>query len=357
MTRVLVDLLFYTGTRGGMESYIRSLYEQMPDDLEYVAFASAEFARSAPAWFPGEVVDSGVPSRRRAAWAWGEIVALPRAAARLNADLIHAPANLGPWRSPVPTVLTVHDLLPFRHPEYVPGHYGPALRALVRGAARNARRILTLSEASRSDIASVLGIDPSRIDVAPLAGGTPLSSIPANRAERLVLALGNRMPHKNYELLIRSIALIPEPRRPRLVITGGSRDDPLRPLVTKLGLEPWVDLRGWVEHAVVEELYATASAVAVPSLFEGFGLPVVEAMSRGCPVICSDIPVLREVAGSAAMFVDPHDASAWAGAIEGLLADASRRSELGRAGWLRSREFTWQRTARDTAASLRRALG
>ena len=146
-----------------MESYARNLYRELgsvDSGLEFVGFASTELAETDTSWFPGDVVASGISGENRVSWARGELTAVSRAARRLGAGLIHSPANIGPWRSSAPVVLTVHDLLPFRHPEWVPGPYAPVLRGLVRGAARSAARVITVSRASGDDIEHVLGVPP-----------------------------------------------------------------------------------------------------------------------------------------------------------------------------------------------------
>lgn len=360
MTRILADLLFYTGTKGGMESYARNLYRALGSvapGLEYVGFASRELAAMDTSWFPGEMVDSGISGESRIAWARGELTAVPGAARRLGADLVHSPANIGPWRSTVPLVLTVHDLLPFRHPEWVPGPYAPALRTLVRRAARSATRVLTVSRASGDDIERELGISEDRVDVIPLAGG-PHHLAPAGveRDERLLLSVGNRMPHKNFGTLLEALAQIPRQERPRLVITGSHGDDPLAPVVARLGLTDSVELRGWVTDDELERLYGEAACVVFPTLFEGFGLPVLEAMARGCPVICSDLPVLREIGGGAAVYIDPHSVSGLANSIRRMLADPVKRAELSEFGRERAAGFTWTAAATGTARSFQRAL-
>ncbi|TFC01248.1 glycosyltransferase family 4 protein [Cryobacterium mannosilyticum] len=368
MSRVLVDLLFFTGRKGGMESYVREVYSRIEpgaDGLEFIGLASRELAAElatelAPGdtgWFPGEIVDSGISGENRIAWARGELFGVARFARRLGADLVHCPANLGPAWSPVPVVLTVHDLLPFRHPEYVPGAYSRVLRTMIRLAARGARRILTVSAASRSDIVRYLRIPASRVDVVPLAGqDQEANPTQLPRLPRQLLAVGNRMPHKNFPLLLEALSLIPEGARPHLVVTGSHGDDPLTPVVARLGLEPWVSLRGWLHPDELDRLYAESSLIVFPTLFEGFGLPVLEAMSRGCPVVCADLPVLHEVAGDAAVYVSPHDAAALAATISELLddpAELARRSGLGRD---RASTFSWATTAQGTVASLQRAL-
>jgi glycosyltransferase involved in cell wall biosynthesis len=356
---VLVDLLFFTGRKGGMESYVREVYgriEPAGDGIEFVGLASSELAASDTSWFPGRIIDSGISGEDRIAWARGELFTVARVARRLGADLIHCPANLGPAWSRVPVVLTVHDLLPFRHPEHVPGAYSLILRTMIRVAARGARRILTVSAASQDDIVRYLHVPASRIDVVPLAGKDPNQMAPLPRLPRQLLAVGNRMPHKNFPLLLESLAMIPAGSRPHLVITGSHGDDPLAPEVNRLGLDPWVSLRGWLHPEELDRLYAESSLVVFPTLFEGFGLPVLEAMSRGCPVVCSDIPVLHEVAGDAAVYVAPRDAAALAATITHLLDEPAELARMSMRGRDRARTFSWTRTARSTVASLQRAL-
>ena len=351
MTRVVVDLLFHTGSRGGMESYVRELYTGMPavaPDLELVALGSREFAAGAADWFPGEVVDSGVAAADRTRWAWGELSLVAGRARELRADVLHAPANVGPWRSSVPVLLTVHDLLPFRHPEWVPGPYAPVLRALIRGAARAATRIATVSDASRDDIHRLLRIDAGRIDVTPLAGSGPASGATAeDRDRRTLIAVANDLPHKNLDLLLDALG---DPRLAdwRLEIFGASAGG-LADRVATRGLGN-VDVRGWVTADELERAYRRAAALVLPTLFEGFGLPVLEAMSRGCPVICTDLPVLREVGGAAPLYVRPGSAD---GIVDSVLRLDAEGTDRTAAGTQRAAEFTWSRTADLTAAALR----
>ncbi|MFC6354809.1 glycosyltransferase family 4 protein [Luethyella okanaganae] len=359
MTRVLVDLLFFTGKKGGMESYVREVYGRMPShpEIEFVGLASTELAATDTSWFPGTIVDSGVSGENRAAWALGELFGVSRFARRLDADLVHCPANLGPARSRVPVVLTIHDLLPFRHPEYVPGPYARVLRAMIRRAARRACRVLTVSRASRDDIVRYLSVPAARVDVVPLSGTGRAGAVAGGpRLDDQVLAVGNRMPHKNFPLLLEALALLPAESRPRLVVTGGHGADPLTPVVERLGLGPWVSLHGWLDPTELDALYAESTMVVFPTLFEGFGLPPLEAMSRGCPVVCSDLPVLHEVAGDAAAYVDPHSAASVARGIGDVLASTETRERMSLAGLARAAEFSWERTARQTLDSLQRAL-
>lgn len=352
--RIFVDLLFWTGKRGGMESYVQNLYgaltPELMDGVEVAAWASRELIRTGAPWFPGRLLDSGVHSSSRAAWALGE-QAVGVNARRYGADLVHCPANFGPAASPVPVVLTIHDLISFRFPEYVPGRFAAVQRGLLRAGARQARRVLTVSEASAHDLGEFLQLPPDKVRVVHPAGSGRTPSTVA-RDPRLLFSLGNRLPHKNFVGLLEALALIDPAVRPRLVFTGGGDDDPLAVDVARLGLEDWVELKGWVPNEEVDRLYAQATLLVFPTLFEGFGLPVLEAMSAGCPVLCTDLPVLREVGGDAAAYVDSRDPAALAEAILGLLDDSAERDRLAAAGKVRAAAFSWTRTATETLATL-----
>ena len=358
---ILVDLLFFTGKKGGMESYVREIYSRMPREnagIRFIALASSELAAADTSWFPGDVIDSGISGENRVAWARGELFSVAGFARRHRASLIHCPANLGPIHSRIPVVMTIHDLLPFRHPEYVPGAYSLILRTLIRLGARTASRVLTISRASRTDIRRSLHIKRTPVDAIPLAGetlGTEVTPTTIRRTDQL-LTVGNRMPHKNFSTLLTALTLLPEHTRPHLVITGSHGDDPLTQLVIELGLQKWVSLRGWLTSEELDALYSQSTLFVFPTYFEGFGLPVLEAMAHGCPVLCSDIPVLHEVAGNAAVYVDSHDAARLAESIGGLLSSPDELSRLATTGLDRAAEFTWDRTAKQTLASFQRVL-
>ena len=363
MRRVFVDLLSYSGTKGGMETYTRELYRALGDlggDYEYVGFISREGALLDRSWFPGRMIESGISGENRFHWAWGELTQVSKAAAREGADLVHAPATLGPRKTSMPTVVTMHDMLYWSHPEYMSTPlYTAPVKWMEKVAARNATRIVTISPTSADEIVKYLGYPRERLDVVPLAGSTP-SHVDRTRAGSdgaFILAMGNRRPHKNWAALIRAIALIPADRRPRVVITGGRGDDPLGEVVESTGMGRWVSLRGWVDDDEVRDLYSTATALAIPSLAEGFSLPTLEAMSAGLPVLLSDIDVHRFVGGDAAIYFDPRDDQSVARAIETMVTDAEQRERTTAAGVARAAEFTWARTARETRASFDRALG
>ncbi|MFS0733670.1 glycosyltransferase family 1 protein [Microbacterium sp. 1P10UB] len=363
MPRVLVDLLSYSGTKGGMETYTRELYRSLgalDDDYEYIGYLSKEGAQLDRSWFPGRIIESGISGENRFQWAWGELTQVAKAAAAENVDLVHAPATLGPRKTAMPTVVTMHDMLYWSHPEYMSTPlYTAPVKWMEKVAARNAARIVTISPTSADEIVRFLGVERDRLDVVPLAGSAPLDVDRSRAGERgpMILAMGNRRPHKNWAALIRAIALLPADDRPRVVITGGRGEDPLQADVESTGMQAWVELRGWVDDDEVRELYSTASALAIPSLAEGFSLPTLEAMGAGVPVLLSDIDVHRYVGGSAARYFDPRDDRSVADAIAAVTTDAALRDRLSAEGRLRATEFTWERTARETRASFDAALG
>jgi glycosyltransferase involved in cell wall biosynthesis len=363
MPRLLVDLLSYTGTKGGMETYARELYRQlgtMGTDYEFVGLASKELMTRDHSWFPGEVVDSGYSGENRFVWAFAELVGVGRAAKRLRADLIHSPATLGPMRSPVPTVVTMHDMLYFSHPQLMATpFYTEPVKLMERLGSRNAARILTDSESSAREIRKYLHVEPERLEVVPLAGTVREGATPpvGERRGDLLIALGNRLPHKNFAGLVRSMALVDPAVRPTLVVTGSRGDDPLRPIVEELGLQQWVDLRSWVSAEELEELYATATAMVMPSFCDGFCLPALESMMVGLPVMLSDIPVYHEVGGEAALYFEPTDLSSIAAAVTRMVTEPELAKQLSVDGYAQAAKFSWERVARETLAAFDLVLG
>lgn len=368
-TRILVDLLGFTGSRGGTETYARELIPRLPmrmPDVEFVALANREAADRVRSFFPGDVRVAGWVGSGRLAWAAGEVLAADRAASRVRADLLWCPANFGPIVRGTPRVVTLHDVIYHE----VPG--GAADRFLRAGtswltfrSATTADRVITVSRAAADAIHRVVGLAVDSIDVVHNGVSTPgpvdgprdplTRFLPGSPTRPVVLSIGNRMPHKNFEGLLRGIAQIAPADRPLVIIAGGGEADPLAELVRDLGLAADVLLPGWVTSAELEALYAVADLYVCPSLAEGFGLPVIDALRRGCAVLANDIPVLREVGGSVASYTDARDPRVLATDIRAALAasgDASQRSA--RAEWAST--FTWDSTADGTAAVLQSVL-
>lgn len=359
MKRVLVDLLFMTGRKGGMETYVRELYQridQYAPGIEFVGLASSEIPNSELGWFRGELSRLKMSGDNRGQLAATESFRLTGLAKKIGADLIHSPANIGTWSAQVPSVVTIHDLLSFVHPEFVPGIHASILRTLIRRSARAANRILTVSEASAGDIVRHLGITRDRITVTPLAASqyAPGSTSGMRRSD-LLLTVANNLPHKNLQLLLDAIALLRENERPQLRIVGGNAEGFNEAIRARL-LDQWVKHLGWISKDELENLYQEATAFVLPTKFEGFGLPLLEAMQRGCPVICTDLEVLREVASEAAVYVPSDNATAFSQAISNLLNSRDLQSQLSSLGKVQASQFHWESTAKLTASAFTQVL-
>jgi glycosyltransferase involved in cell wall biosynthesis len=228
--------------------------------------------------------------------------------------------------------------------------------------------VIADSRSTREDIVRLIGIDLARIDVVPLGAGTLARAQPAPEADlRSRLELGDRpvalslsakRPHKNLPALIDAIASIPPERRPVLVVPGypTAHEAELRARAAGAGIACDVRLPGWLSDADLEGLYALAAVFVFPSLYEGFGLPVLEAMCRGVPVACSNASSLPEVAGDAALMFDPRDVPAIAAAVSRLLDDRDLARDLAERGRRRCAMFSWSESAAHTIETYRRAL-
>jgi glycosyltransferase involved in cell wall biosynthesis len=369
-----LNLIFLVpGETGGMEVAARELVPALvaaaPSGTRFTAFVNRETAEAEPGpWAGVPTVTVPVHARRRAEWVLGEQALLPRLAARAGVDVVHSLASTAPGRGRFARVVTIHDLIYKVHPEAHQGLRTLGMRALVPLAARRAHRVIADSHSTRDDIVRELGLPGDRIDVVPLGLGTSIRDEPVPEAQlRSRLALGERpialsvsakRPHKNLRGLIDALALIPAQRRPVAVVPGYPtwHEEELRRRAAQLGVAGDVRFLDWVDAAELEGLYAAAACFVFPSLYEGFGLPILEAMSRGVPVACSDRSSLPEVAGDAALRFDPDSPPAIAAAIETLLTDEAVADRLREAGRARAAGFTWEATAQGTLAAYERAL-
>ena len=366
-----LNLLYLVpGETGGMEVYARELIPALravDPEIRLTAFVNREAAESPVAAPWTEIPNVVVPirARRRTEWARGEQQHLPRLARRAGVDLLHSLANTAPGWGPRPRVVTVHDLIAWRRPEAHLGVLSRGVRLLVRLAVARSQRVIAVSESTRRDLVEVLGVDPVRIDVVPNGVTLPATAGDAAAARArlgagdrpIVLSASAKRPHKNLGRLLEAIERMDE--RPLLVLPGYSTpyEDDLREQARALGVEDDVRFLGWTEAGELEDLYAAAACYAFPSYYEGFGLPVLEAMARGVPVVASDRSSLPEVAGGAAILFDPDDAGAVARALQEVLADGARADELRRLGHAQVERFSWEAAARGTLASYERALG
>ncbi len=359
------------GQTGGSEVYARHLVPALLEvgGHELVLFASREGApgiRSEPWAGELEVVEIPVRAVSRARRVVAEQTALPRAARRAGIDLLHNLFTTAPAAPGVPQVTTILDLIYKRFPEAHSGLRSLGMRMLVPLSARRSARVIAISEATKSDVVAHLGVDASRVDVTYLAPGLSEAVDPVPEAalrERhslgdapIVLSVSAHRPHKNIERLVDAVAAL---ERPAVLVVPGygtEWEGELAAHVRRRGAEDRVRLLGWLGDAELEGFYESATCLAFPSLAEGFGLPVLEAMARGLPVACSDATSLPEVAGDAALYFDPLDVPAMTGAIERLLADGELRARLAAAGRERAAGFTWPKTAEGTLRSYERAL-
>jgi glycosyltransferase involved in cell wall biosynthesis len=293
---------------------------------------------------------------------------VPRLADRAGADIVHSLASTAPLRGRARRVTTIHDLNYKLVPDTHFGLRGLGMRALVPAAARRSHRIVVDAASTRDDLVAHLGTPSGKIDVVPLGVAIGAVAAPVDAASlRAKLGLGERVvvlsvsakrPHKNIARLLDALADIAPERRPVLVVPGylTPYEAELRDHAARRGVADDVAWPSWLSAAELEGLYALATLVVFPSLYEGFGLPVLEAMARGVPVATSGRSSLAEVAGDAALVFDPEDVGAIRAAIERLLADEGERERLRTAGLQRASGFTWERTAELTAAAYERAL-
>ncbi len=303
------------------------------------------------------------------AFTWNH-VRLPAHLAREPVDLLHGPFYTLPAVCPCPAVVTIHDISFALHPEWFTRRARLAFGGFAASSARRARHVLTVSECSRRDIIDRFGVPASRVTavhLAPDPGFTPVSDpdrIAAVRAkygapEGYILYVGSISPRRNIPRLLDAFARVARDRKDAFLLIAGSVEPPsppVDPLIRARGLERRARCTGYVDGADLPALYSGASLVAYPSLYEGFGLPVVEAMACGVPVIASNTSCFPEVAGDAALLVDPHDTGALAEGIAALLSDARLRESLVARGLRRASEFSWDRAAEATIAVYRAAL-
>jgi glycosyltransferase involved in cell wall biosynthesis len=364
---VALNLVFLVpGETGGMETYARELIPRLAarGDLRLTALVSREAAGED---LGAEAVVVPVRARNRIDWVRGEQQHVPRLAARAGCDVLHSLASTSPLRGRFRRVTTIHDLNYKLVPEAHFGVRGLGMRFLVPAAARRSDRIIVPSESTGRDLAAHLRVPPAKVDVVPQAAAPPAAAPVDGALLRTRLGLGARpvvlsvsakRPHKNLARLIRAVGAIPAERRPALVIPGYAtpHEDELRAEAASAGIAEDVVFCDWLDAGELEGLYALAACVVFPSLYEGFGLPVLEAMVRGVPVATSDRSSLPEVADGAALLFDPTDEGAIRAAVERLIGDPAEADRLRAAGRRRAAAFSWERTAELTAASYERAL-
>jgi glycosyltransferase involved in cell wall biosynthesis len=370
--RVGLDLLYLVpGETGGRETYARELIPALracAPELELVAFVNRDAGSRFVAELGEEVRAVVVPVsvRSRAQWALGELGLVSVAARQARVELLHSMANFAPAWGPFRRIVTIHDLQYQAVPDLMPWPVRKTTHGMVSMAAHRAHRIVAVSAAGKEEIVAGLGIPRERIDVVP-NGVRPPPSTPSTAGareryrlgeRRVALSVATNLPHKNLPALIEALASIDPANRPLLVIAGhGTDDQPLRTQATAAGVAEDVRLLGGLSTDELDALYAVADCLVLPTLHEGFGLPVVEAMARSLPVACSDIPALREVAGDAALYFDPHAPEQIAARIAQATTDTALVEQLRTQGRVRAADFSWTAAAERTLVCYGRALG
>jgi glycosyltransferase involved in cell wall biosynthesis len=306
---------------------------------------------------------------------WFEQVAFPRACRRLGVDLAHVPYFASPLSPSAPTLVTIHDLIPMVLPLYRGSPLVRLYTGLVAAAAPHARLILADSQASRQDILDRLPVQASRVQVvylAPAPHYRPVDDAGVLDAARrkyalpgsFVLWLSGFDVRKNARALLHAYTWVHSALGADcpLVMAGGlpAKDtaffpDPRR-MAAGLGLADIVHFPGWIDEADKPALYSAATVFAFPSHYEGFGLPILEAMACGTPVVTSNTTSLPELAGAAAFQVDPDDPRQLGAALIALCTQEDFRLEMREKGLAQAARFTWEKTAAETLAAYRRAL-
>jgi glycosyltransferase involved in cell wall biosynthesis len=287
------------------------------------------------------------------------IVGLPWAARRAGVDVLHAPAYTGPFWSAMPVVLTIHDVSYARHPEWFPYRRDGVRRAFYRRCALSASAVITDSAFSAAEIRAAYGIQESRITVVPLGVEPPAAHVshtplPAGVRAPFLLHVGDLHERRNLNTVVSALKIARE-RRPELagvslVLAGVDRGvgDGLREQASREGLGDAVIVLGSVPEPQLWAMYRDAAALLYPSRYEGFGLPLLEAMSCGTPVIASDAASIPEVVSDAGILVDPLDREGWSSALIGVLTDLELHERLQLAGLARAEAFSWRQTASAT---------
>lgn len=273
---------------------------------------------------------------------WFEQVTLPRALRRERAAVVHATNCFLPLRRSCPGVVTIHDLAFEAHPADFARTTGAKYRFFAPRAARGAERVICVSEHTAGDVVRRYGVDPARIRVIPNAPSLPIGDAPVPEGEPYLLAVGDLRAKKNLRRLVEAWSRLGTGHR--LVLAG---------LGELPGLPAAVEAVGYVDDARLDALMRGADVVVHPSLYEGFGLVVLEAMARGVPVAAADATALPETGGDAAVYFDPRDVASMTAAI---LEALESRTALAARGRQRAALFSWRRTADETAAVYRELL-
>ena len=345
----------------GIGTYIRNVLRQLArldHDTEFVLLCRPEDANTLSA-----LGQNFRPCPETAGnYSIAEQLKIPLALKREGVTLFHAPHYVLPPLVPCRSVVTIHDCIHLMFPQYLPNRLAYRYaRTSISIAARRATRVLTVSESSKRDILRFVDADPGKIDVIYNAYDERFGIEPKEEdivrvrerfqlTDEFVLYAGNVKPHKNLERLIDAFDLVRKRGLDhlKLVMIGDdiSKYASLRRAVHRHQLHKYVRFLGYMPEETLAVMYRLAGVFVFPSLYEGFGLPPLEAMASGTPVVTSNVSSLPEVAGDAAVFVDPYDPDAIADGIYRVLTDERMRRSMRQRGVERARQFSWEQSVR-----------
>ncbi|MCC6293781.1 MAG: glycosyltransferase family 4 protein [Bryobacterales bacterium] len=343
------------GGVGGTEVYLRNLLAacaRIGHPHRIVSFTNAETGGDP---LPGTSLPLAVRAANRPARIAWEQLMLPLACTRHGVDVLLSPGFTAPLLAPCPTVTVFHDLQHKRHPEHFRWWDLPFWRLLLFQSAVSSTRLIAVSHNTKRDLLHYYPLRDAAIDV--IHHGVDVSFFSLARApEDLLLCVSTLHPHKNVERLVRVFGAL-HARHPGLclVLAGikGFATERIEAAIAASGCPQAIRITGWLGRDELRSLYARARVFVYPSTFEGFGMPVLEAMAAGIPTVCSDIAPLREVAGAAAALFDPHDDASLLAALDRTLASPPDTA----AARARAQTFTWEATARATLAACEAAAG
>jgi len=366
--RIGIDAHYLGGQGGGNETYTRNLLRGLRDlspPAHFVVFVHAERVQGDPDLEGFEVVDIPVHSSYLRV-----PFALPWLAMRHKLDLLHVQYTAPPW-CPCPYVVTLHDVVMLRYPDSLPFTDRHRLRLLTGSTLRRAARVFTVTEAMRRDISTAYPLPAESITVTPNALGPGFQRLPTaeemrevreqyHLPERYVLSLGQIQPRKNLARLARAFAQLDPTEYPHTLVIAGKKAWSYGDMLAEIeALEHGgrILFTGYVDDKHLPALYAGAEAFAFVSLYEGFGIPIIESLAMGTAVLASTDPALIEVAGAGALHVDPLNVDAITGGLKQMLRDATLRQRLVQIGRPHALAYTPSRAALAAWDGYSRALG
>ncbi|AGY60328.1 glycosyltransferase family 4 protein [Gloeobacter kilaueensis] len=349
---LLYNLAFLPREGAGLANYALNLLAHLElADLTVLAARKVSAHRHWPVPARLSVDEAGRGLRRRLVWNQWQ---LPKLYKQLEAQLLFCPIPEAPLKASCRSVVTVHDLIPLHFPGCFPLQLELYYRYYLPAVLRRAEQVLAVSEATARDLRAFFGLAAHKITVIPPAHDSSRFFSRGLPPDNYFLYLGRADLHKNLERLLRAFALVSEAGELRLVGTG--RVERLVALAGELGVAARVQFMNYVPAAQLPALIERAQALVMPSLWEGFGLPVLEAMACGTPVITSNCASLPEVAGDAALLVDPLSIHEIAAAMRAILGEAGLRERLKELGLERAGQFSWSAAAQSTGQVLSRYL-